>query len=63
MTWEVLMVHGLPPARFAVTHRWTSGPVAGNRNGSTMPTYPSEEQNGARRAKCSYQERSFARSI
>src|SRR5215467_11674553 len=42
------------PPRIAVTHRGTSGLVAGNRNGSTMATYPFEELNSARRAKCSH---------
>src|SRR5262245_15785233 len=40
-----------PPPRIAVTHRDTSGLVAGNRNGSTMATYPLEELNSARCAK------------
>src|SRR5262245_36655707 len=42
------------PPRIAVTHRGTSGLVAGNRNDSTMATYPLGELNSARRAKCSY---------
>src|SRR5262245_1119318 len=33
------------PPRIAVTRRGTSGPVAGNRNCSTMATYPLEELN------------------